>query len=139
MAMVGVVALSEWLSQTRSSLEGLASPEGVPGEAFSQAHVHLLLLLVLVVILFPLLLNISTWVLWIFVSIVVGMYVFGGFVHVCRCDATRALTWVLTCHHPTQWSIFLHRLRAPARHLRRLVPLSHEDLPQHLPLHPQVN
>lgn len=72
MAMVAVVALSDWLSQTRTSLlagseEMLASP-GTPSHAG-----HVLVLLVLAVLLLPLAISVSTWVLWIFVSIVVGI------------------------------------------------------------------
>lgn len=68
--MVAVLALSDWLSQTRSSL---LAPEGVLASPGTPSHAHVLLLLVVAVVLFPLLLNLSSWVLWIFVSIVVGI------------------------------------------------------------------
>lgn len=68
--MVGVMTLSDWLSQTRTSLlpEGILSGPPAPSHAW-----HLLLLVVLAVVLVPPLVNTFTWLVWIVVSIIVGL------------------------------------------------------------------
>jgi hypothetical protein len=67
--MVGM-AVSDWLSQTRDSLlpsAGMLSSPNTP------SHWHALFLGVLLLLLLPPAINVSAWVLWILVSLLVGI------------------------------------------------------------------
>jgi len=83
MWLVAGVAISDWLSQTRSSL--LPSDGALSASASSHLGT-LLVLLVLLLLLLPLALNTLAWVLWILVGVMVGLgrafYVVFVFMHI---------------------------------------------------------